>query len=282
MIGDHKMLIGLLAAVVWASGSSAQAVQGRAVFSGIVVSDSTHAPIAGAEVSLPDLAKSALADTKGAFRIDSIPAGEHRIRVRAIGYGAADTTLAFTENETVQRRVVLGRAVTLEAMTIEATRPLIPSFEENRKLGLGHFLTRADLAAREDMSLMSFLEQMNGLRVIHGNGSHAWVRSSRGGGSIHGIAADVADSVQGAPLSGCWSNVYLNDLPVFSGRVIDEPGRFLGQKRVHWEPLFDIATFSAYQIEAVEYYASAAETPLKYQHSEARCGVLVIWTRRSP
>jgi hypothetical protein len=275
------MLMSILAAAFWTSSASAQAAQGGGAFTGVVVSDSTRAPIAGAEVAVTDLTRSAMADAKGAFRIDSIPPGVHRIRVRAIGYGAADTLLVFKENETIQRRVVLGRAVSLEAISVEATRPLIPSFAENRKRGLGHFLTRADLAAREDMSLMSFLEQMNGLRVVHGSGSHAWIRSAHGGGSIHGIPAEFADSSQGAPLSACWSKVYLNDLLVFSGRLIEDRGRLPGQKSVHWEPLFDVAAFSAYQVEAVEYYASPAETPLQYQR-DATCGVLVIWTRRSP
>jgi hypothetical protein len=263
--------------------TSASAAPARtAVFAGVVISDSTHAPIPGAEVSLIELAKSTLADAHGAFRLEGIPPGDYQVRIRAIGYGAADTRLAFKDNETVQRRVVLGRAVTLEAVNVEATRPLLPSFEENRKLGLGHFLTRADLAARENMSLVSFLEQMPSLRVIHGSTGRAWAVSTHSAGSIRAIPTDVPDSIQGAPALTCYSQVYLNDALVFGGRIIEEHGRILAGPAVHWEPLFDISTFSAAQVEAIEFYAGAAETPLKYQRNDPRCGVLVIWTRRSP
>jgi hypothetical protein len=165
-------------------------------------------------------------------------------------------------------------------MSVEASRPLLPSFEENRRLGLGRFLTRADLAAREQMSLVSFLEQLPSLRVIRGANSRAWVVSSHPG-SVRAIAPDAADSVQGAPPMPCYTQVYLNDVPVFAGRIVEERGRGV-RGTPHWEPLFDVSTFTAYQVEAIEYYAGAAETPLKYQRNDPRCGVLVIWTRRSP
>jgi hypothetical protein len=245
-----------------------------------VINDSTHAPIPGAEIALTDLAKSVLADARGAFRVEGIPPGDHQIRVRAIGYGAADTRLTFKGNETVERRVVLGRAVTLEVVNVEATRPLLPSFEENRKRGLGHFLTRADLAKRENISLVSFLESMNGLRVVHGSSGKEWAMGTHPPGSFRGIPPDAPDSVEGAPVSSCWTHVYLNDVPVFSGKIIQER-RGLRGVAVHWEPLFDVGTFTAAQVEAIEFYASPADTPLKYQQNDPRCGVLVIWTRRS-
>jgi carboxypeptidase family protein len=250
-----------------------------ATFAGVVITDSTRAPIAGADVALVDIGRSVIADANGSFRIDSIPPGDHQVRVRAIGYGAADARVAFKPNEIVERRVILGRAITLEGMTVEATRPVLPSFEENRKVGLGHFLTRADLAVREHMSLVSFLETVPSMRVIHGPTGRAWVVSTHASGSIRAIPPDVQDSIAGAKPATCYSQVYLNDSPVFTGRIIEDHGRRGG---AHWEPLFDVSTFTAYQVEAVEYYASAAETPLKYQTHDPRCGVLVIWTRKSP
>jgi hypothetical protein len=260
---------------------AATAATARASFSGVVIADSTHAPIAGADVSLVDLGRSVISDAKGAFRLEGIPSGVHQLRVRAVGYGAADAQLAFTENEGIERRVVLGRAIVLEAMNVRAERPLLPSFEENRKLGLGHFLTRADLAVRENMTLLTFLESMPGMRIVHGSTGRAWVVSSHAAGSVRAIPPDVADSIQGARPMPCYSQVYLNDALVFGGRIIEERGRVRGPS-VHWEPLFDVSTFSAYQVEAIEYYASSAETPLRYQRNDPRCGVLVIWTRRSP
>jgi len=44
---------------------------------------------------------------------------------------------------------------------------------------------------------------------------------------------------------------------------------------------FDISTIEADQLEAVEYYSGPSQLPLKYATLDSRCGVLVLWTRRS-
>ena len=127
----------------------------------------------------------------------------------------------------------------------------------------------------------SSLESVNGLRIIHGPTGRAWAIGTHPPGSVRGIAPDVADSIEGAPVSSCWAQVYLNDMPVFTGKIVEEHGRVLAGAGIHWEPLFDVSMFTAAQVEAVEYYASPAETPFKYQRNDPRCGVLVIWTRKS-
>ena len=45
---------------------------------------------------------------------------------------------------------------------------------------------------------------------------------------------------------------------------------------------FDISTIQADKLEAVEFYSGASQLPLKYAKLDARCGVLVLWTRRAP
>jgi hypothetical protein len=116
-----------------------------AVFQGVVVTDSTERPIAAAEVSIPEIGKTATTNEKGAFRVDGIPSGTHKIVIRRIGFGPAETTLSFSANQIVERRVVLGRVVTLEPVRVTETafERKMAEFEENRRIGLGHFYTRA-------------------------------------------------------------------------------------------------------------------------------------------
>ncbi|HEY2165473.1 MAG TPA: hypothetical protein VGH04_15860, partial [Gemmatimonadaceae bacterium] len=45
-------------------------------------------------------------------------------------------------------------------------------------------------------------------------------------------------------------------------------------------PLFDVNSIGVTNIEAIEYYASSAEAPLKYSVLNSQCGVLVIHTIR--
>jgi hypothetical protein len=254
----------------------AKPVENRdATFIGAVVFDSTFRPIAGAEVSLPDLGKSVLAGADGRFRVTRIPPGEHRVVVRQIGYGAADVRVTFAAGETLDRQVVLGRAVGLSTVKVTATQPVIPSFEEHRRIGLGHFLTRAELAKLEGRRLNSVIEQFPGAHVVSGRGGGGWVRSRRISSGMP-VFPERADSAAGAPPASCYSQVYLDKVLVFAGRKYSEDGR---QK---WEPLFNLNSIAPEQIEAIEFYAGPSETPLEYSRTDSQCGVLVIWTRRSP
>jgi hypothetical protein len=244
------------------------------VFTGVVVFDSTRAPIIGAEVALPDIGKTTLTDEKGSFRLSDIPPGDHRIFVRRLGYGAADTPLTFHGNETVERRIVLGRAVVLETVNVteHAVDREMASFEDHRRLGLGHFLTRADLAKLEGVTLGSILESVPGAQVVSGQRGAAWLQSNRVF-RLRRIGPDVEDAFQGAPVAFCYTQVYLDKVLIFNG---------LPTADGKWPPLFNLNSINPAQIEAIEFYATPAETPMEYSRMESHCGVLVIWTRRSP
>jgi len=260
-----------------------------AVFTGIVVTDSTRAPIVGAEVSLPDLGKSVVTDARGEFRLSGIPAGEQRVVVRRLGYGAADTRVSFQNAETVERRVVLGRAVMLEPVTVSASpfERAMASFEQNKRVGLGHFMMRADIAKYDGMKLAGVLAQIPGLELIAGRGAGAWVTSRRAPRPLcppgqvgtpdnptaagrclmsHGYYIPYRDEADRGVKIACYAQVWLDGVLV---NGIKEPA----------EP-FDINDIAPERIEAMEFYTGAAETPLKYSRTGSACGVLVIWTRR--
>jgi hypothetical protein len=251
-----------------------------AVFSGLVLTDSTQRPISDAEVVFPELSKLARTDERGAFRVGDIPPGEHRVIVRRVGFGPLDTRIAFASSQNVIKRILLSRAVALDSVvvTAKATDMWVREFEENRRAGFGHFFDRAELAKREGRSTSSVLAEIPGLNIVNGNGTHAWV----GGGArapfgqpTAGI--DATDKAKGAKNGGCYAQVYLDQVPIFSGKKHSNGGGGLA-----YDPLFDVNTIAPDQIEAIEYYADRAETPGRYSGPAAACGVLIIHTRRNP
>jgi len=250
-----------------------------AVFTGVVVADSTHTPIPLAEVAFPELNKSETTNPHGEFRISGIPAGEYRISVRRIGYGAADAKLAFKGNETVERRVVLGRAVTLEPVKVVATaRDMMrASFDENKAVGLGHFMTRDQIEKYDGMELATLLSTISSTAIAYGK-AHNWISSRRRPPPplclldylacmrAHGFhIPDEFEGQQGLPIE-CWALVWVDGVLQNGMHDPTEP--------------FDLKEVAPFGVDKLEFYANDLEAPLKYQRRGSQCGVLVIWRRQ--
>lgn len=249
------------------------------VFTGIVVADSTHTPIPLAEVALPDLNKSETTNSRGEFRISGIPAGEYRVSVRRIGYGAADTKLAFKDNETVERRVVLGRAVTLEPVKVIATASdrMRASFDDNKRMGMGHFMTRDQIQKYDGMELATVLSTIPSTELGYGRG-HNWLSSRlHPRDPLCGMAPkcgreelgfhrpDAFEAAQGMSVE-CWSLVWVDGVLQNGTHSPTEP--------------FDLKEIPPERVDKIEFYATSGQVPLQYARRGSQCGVLVIWTRQ--
>jgi hypothetical protein len=241
------------------------------VFAGTVVTEWSRQPIPDAEVSIADLKVSVRTNAHGRFRITGVSPGPHKVSARKVGYAANDAAVVFDGNRTVTRQFLLGGVATLDPVTATA-RPVLPEFEENRKLGLGHFLTRADLAKVEDRGFLSgTLADLPGTDIVSSYGNRAYLRTSR----IPRDAPDVGGNKDNTVCIAlrkcwCWSQVYLDG-------VLLNPGR--PTEPVDVNTLFHLR---AQDLEAVEYYASTATLPMKYARRGATCGVYVFHMRRSP
>lgn len=239
---------------------------------GVVVQDSTEQPIPSAEVSFPELGKSVLSDAKGQFRIAGIPVGEQRLQVRRVGYGAAEAKITFAAGQTLFRRVVLGRAVTLEAVNVNAMGVSVLSFDEHKRIGLGHFLDSAEIAKFNGMQMTSMLSSIPGVQVVQGRAA-GYVMGRRAmppraactsPDCLRSAGYYVADRGEyGIPI-GCYSLVYVDGLLMNGQREPTEP--------------FDVNTVAPDRVAAIEYYAGPSETPPEYSRMGTKCGVLVIWT----
>jgi len=244
--------------------------EGRSAFAGSVSIDVTGQSIRGARIELTDIGRIAISDESGAFRIADIPAGVHHVQVRRLGYAPLDTALAFADRVRLDRRIQLHPVAVLDSMrvTVAAIDRSMMSFEDHRLIGQGHFLTREDLRKKAGLTLASVLEASTGARWARGHGSQAWPVSGRGSFNGSELVTPDADDRRIGAQRACYAKVYLDGQIVY--------GQHDG------EPLFDVNQLSVSDLEAVEYYAGPAETPIEYSGADAHCGVLVLWTRRSP
>ncbi len=274
------------------------AVLALPTFSGTVLADTVGSPIENAEIVLSDIGRSVLTDKRGMFRMTDVPIGSHLVSVRRVGYSPMNTTMNFDANRTVDQKVLLPLSAATLA-TIDVTADGVPAeFEERSKRGFGRFLTQKQLARQDGRRLSDVLSSSQGFASINGHGSAGWIIGKRAplhikpkGMGDCGTAAvakpgssavpceynvdDVRDQgiycpstpgeVTRGVVCGCYSQVYMD------ARLLN-PGR-------PTEP-FDINTIPLNTIAALEFYASAAETPGKYSDLNAVCGVMLVWSRK--
>lgn len=230
-------------------------------------------------------------DSRGVFRVCGIPR-EKDVTVRAATEGvtgdsvlvrvAADDAVATAELS-LAPAVALPTVVTTESVTI-------PSFERNRKLGVGRFLTRTELAQRENQRLADALSTIPGLGATRGRGGRGYVlsthtpphlapRASASCGKANnmcpitnqglnqqGIWCPSSGQRNEGEICGCYAEIYIDGILVNPGKPT--------------EP-FDINAIPTSEIEAVEYYSGPATTPIEYSRlGDTQCGVLVLWMRR--
>ncbi len=249
-----------------------------ASFTGVVVADSSKRPLADVEVAIPSLTLSARSNSRGEFRLTDIPAGTHEIVARRVGYSVMTAPVTFAANEEEERRLVLRPLTVLDSVEVTATRidPRMLDFEDNRRLGLGHFLTRDDLDKNIGRKMGDVLSMTPGLGVVRG-GARAYVLSKRyiiplraigkpGGASTVLWGPNPIEKQQGM-VAGCYAQVWID------GQLMN-PG-------LPTEP-YDVNSIAPDQIEAVEYYAGPSQTPSRYAKLNSACGVLVIHLRRDP
>ena len=266
----------VLAALVL--GSSTLSAQGR--LSG-VVRDTLGKPVAGVEVSLQGIPRPVATSQKGEFEFRGLKAGTVTVSVRRLGYAPQTMILKVVDGENTLDDIVLT-AIPRELDTVMTReqelwreRPLLREMEENRKLGMGQFVTRAALASNQGGFLKQHFNQMRGLAVvteIGTTGSKFWLANKYipniGGCTELEDNSPKASLSPRGPYGGppncdyCFPTVYLDYSRLSSGRMAP-----------------NLARFNPDQLEAMEVYLGAAETPTRYASGASSCGVIVLHTR---
>lgn len=268
------------------------------------VSDlATGQALQGAEVVFPELGRTGRTDGLGEARIGGIPVGSHRIRIRFIGYAAADTTLPFQGDTTGIVFRLERAAVKMDAVEVKAERPSrLREFDMRRLQGIGKFLTADQLEkeAHREFGMVA-MTRFPGLQVVHDGDGRPHIASTRGscgvgsspteilrvgsqgGGSGGRGAATTGGSPTGVPGSG-GSGQGSSDPP--TGAAAYSAGSCTPNKGCIVQTylddiLLDEADFdiiATWDLAGVEYY-SGAQVPVRYRISGAACGVMLLWSK---
>jgi hypothetical protein len=219
---------------------------------GKVLADSGRGPIEKAELMLADVGVSTMTNDRGEYEFTNLLAGSHRLYVRKIGYAEIETVVEVAEAEKRERDIVMNRVTILDSMQVKAKftprEEAMRVFEENRKIGLGKFITQAQLDSANGRILPQFLVALPMLKVYQDprTGFYKAKLIGRGPQSL-------------IPRSGC-------DVQVYVDGVLDR------------DP--NLNEFPPHAIAGVEYYRGGAQTPPEYSRMGSGCGVIAIHLRK--
>ncbi len=223
----------------------------HATFVGVVTDSLTGVPLAGAFVLLVGNENTFVTGVDGRFSLAGVGSGDATVEIRRPGFRVG--TVAFEITVTRAVTVDLG-AVYLSPLVVELDPIVVEGTEIDRKLSRvgffqrmgsehGTFLTRQEIARRSPRNTSELVRRIPGFQV-QTDGS---VSSRRG---VPGM---------NQAFSPCQIEYYIDGVHA-DGSMID-----------------DVLPNA---IAAMEVYTGAATIPPAFRISgNARCGVVVIWTR---
>lgn len=254
MLTTPRRLTRALSAALFALGAAWAPLRAQTVL-GTLKDRESDRPIAFGRVLLltetGDSVAATLTNPEGRFSLEAERPGSYLLRASGIGH--KETTAGvfdLTEggSVTVEFRIY-AVPINLEEIIVRAPGGVRPGaliangFFDRMKMGLGRFITPADIAKP---GMLEPLDLLWGIPRVN-------IEQSSGG--------ERAITIQ-APLGQCSPPLYVDGMLV-SRAATDR----------------DLPPLVA--IEAIEVYRGAAETPLQWGGTAAQgCGVIVVWTKR--
>ena len=230
-----------------ADGQSSDSI----VVSVLVADRLTARPIAAVRVEFLEAKASGMTDSTGEayFRLSS---GLVRIRAYKAGYQRADRTIVVGLAEALDITIALKRTdrrTELDTVRVRASRPpeYLDEFERRRALGLGKFVTTAELDSSKHERFADFAaRKLTGLRAEWSNPPVTAKLFS-----LRGYVRFTLGKER------CSATVYVDNVR------IDE---------------FDLASLVTGDIAGVEYYPTSP--PVQYTKAGMLCGAVLIWMKQ--
>ena len=246
----HRFGVGWLVGLLVLGAGSVHAQRGA--LHGVVI-DSSRAPVAGAEVTIAALGLVTRTDSLGRLTFATLPQGSIDITIRHIGYHAQYDRVVITAAPYDSVLFTLAeQPVSLEQMDVSSSErhPFFQGFDQRYRRGIGTFITREQIDARNTMVPSDLFRTLPAVRLVRA-------------GSGMGVRFPSNQMVRGG---GRGSNNLCIPMVWVDGQKL---------------PGMEIDDLRATDIEAIEVYRGAATTPPQFAAAGlAQCGAVVVWTRR--
>lgn len=215
-----------------------------------IVRGATGRPVVGARARVPGHPY-VLTDDRGAFRLDSLPAGSQMLEVRALGFAPLELQLDVSA-EPVAPDTLMLTAVSMLLDTVRVTTRRVYDadvygFEARRRLRSGTFITRDEIAREHPQRFSDLLQALPVMHFV-----------TVGGG------ATVSFLMRGDMIATtCVPDIWLDGWRLVGSAATDVD--FLAPPD---------------KIDGVEVYSRPNQVPTEFLSTFGNCGAIVIWLRR--
>jgi hypothetical protein len=236
----------LTSALLLATGTVGAQGRKTGTLTGVVL-DERGVPVPNVEVAITKLARNTRTDAAGKYLLALLPSGSYDVVYRRLSYAPMVFILEISDGDTTEASVKMN-AVPQEMNTVlieeapERSRDL-GGFEQRRKAGFGHFITREQIVERDPLLLSDMVRMIPGAKLLPAGFGRSQLRFSRAQG-----ARDCPPT-------------YFLDGVMATG--------------------FNIDDIMPVDVEAVEFYSGISTLPAQFAkaRSTITCGTVVIWTR---
>ncbi len=254
-----RILTLLLLLLPWA-----EPALGQVRIVGRVIDDVTETPIPQAEISLlaPDgsVLSRTLSSETGTFEFEVRRVRGVRITARQLSYADNTTPLLYFDGRRffqvevrLDPEAILLAPLEVIAWSGELDDALLGGFRQRLEAGLGIFITREAVEARNPTMVTDLLREVPGVRVTGGGpGAEATIRMARAG------------------MSNCATQIFVDGFLV---------NRRSGARSAPMDFRIDDVV-SPGSVEGIEVYRGLSSVPAEFLNPDAECGVIAIWTRR--
>ncbi|HUQ19169.1 MAG TPA: TonB family protein [Gemmatimonadaceae bacterium] len=212
-----------------------------------VVTDSTGAPIIGAEVSVASRALRDVTDERGEYRLGGTLDGQVSLTARRLGFVPQTLNVSVSSQSLLRQDIRLARApivlppVAIRTQRVDYTGRLAGYYQRLQSHSGGYFISRDEIDKAATSKLTQLLTHVPAISM----------NRMRGGGS--GVRMRQRN---------CWPLVWIDGLPMGAGEV-------------------DLDAFPPSTIQGIELYLGSTTAPMRYQadREQSSCGTILLWSR---
>jgi hypothetical protein len=243
-----------------ALAAAAAGVQKPTVLFG-VVTNINGVRIKGVALTIANTTLQVVTNDSGEFVFATPLTGRVRLMARRLGFKPEEKGFKLDAGDSKRVDFELeGIAEQLDSILVlgRGGNGRMADFWNRRMIGVGAFITHADIERRKPYRPSDLLRTVNGVRVDTDNGNgRPVIRMGRTAIAMSPRRGSVTLAAD------CKVSYYLD-------------GHFVPGGTFHID---DLPTMS---IEAIEVFRGPSETPASFRQGETACGVISVWTREPP